>query len=58
MRRFFGFDCAALEALPGPDRVTLTLTETLHPDLPAGRRFGIACASAPDHVVTWLVHHG
>jgi enterobactin synthetase component D len=53
--RFFGFECAELHDMPGPDRIRLTLTETLHADLPAGISFDIDCRRLPTHVVTWLV---
>ncbi len=55
VQRFFGFDAAQLHTRPGPDSLSLTLTEELHSSLPAGRRFDIACAIHDGHVVTWLV---
>jgi enterobactin synthetase component D len=54
--RFFGFNSAELRALPRANRLTLFLTENLHPELPAGKAFDIAYVAKRDHVVTWLVY--
>lgn len=53
--RLFGFEAATLDAPPRPAGLTLRLTETLVPGLPAGRCFDIRVMLAADHVLTWLV---
>ncbi|MDU8913965.1 4'-phosphopantetheinyl transferase [Aestuariicoccus sp. MJ-SS9] len=56
VRAFFGFDSAQLTGLPEGGGLTLTLTKSLHPDLPRGRSFDIRYETDASHVLTWVVH--
>lgn len=53
VRRHFGFAAARLVAPPEAGLITLALTETLHPDLPEGRRFALHFRLCEDHVLSW-----
>lgn len=55
VRNFFGFECAELAAMPRDGRVSLRLTDTLHPLLPSGTQFDVSYSVADDHVLTWLI---
>lgn len=55
VRRHFGFAAAQLVAPPEAGLITLALTETLHPDLPEGRRFQLHYLQAEDHIISWAI---
>lgn len=58
VQRHFGFAAAELRALPGVGRLTLCLTEALHPSLPRGAAFDICYHADSQVVLTWMVHSG
>lgn len=56
VRRHFGFPSARLSALPEKGKLSLILTETLHPTLPEGACFDLCFEAAESHVLTWMLH--
>lgn len=54
VQRFFGFDAARLARPPSDTTLTLELTQTLHPNLPAGTAFTVHYDATAVRVLTWM----
>jgi enterobactin synthetase component D len=55
VKRFFGFDCARLVALPQGGQMTLKLTRVLHPSLQPHREFALHYDVDEPFLRTWMI---